>query len=51
MSDLSVIILLSKRENYVKTSLNKIRPQSPKEKIKWIPMVHQFLRLPIVPLV
>ncbi len=33
MSDLSVIFLLFKGEKYVEESLNKIRPQSPKEKL------------------
>jgi hypothetical protein len=33
MSDLSVIFLLFKGEKYVQKSLNKIRPQSPKEKL------------------
>jgi len=32
MSDLSVNFVLFKEEKYVLKSLNKIRPQSPKEK-------------------
>jgi len=33
MSDLSVIFLLLKRESYVSKSLNKIKQQSPMEKL------------------